>query len=117
VPAVREIQYLYAKRGLVVLGIHTPEFPAERDSVAVAAAAKELGLTFPIALDNDSVVWNAFKNRYWPAFYLIDREGAIRTSHIGELHVKTRAWSNFLASIEEVLEEKKPPRTGSRPRR
>ena len=107
VPAIREIQYLYAKRGLVLVGVHTPEFAGERDSAAVASAAKELGLTFPIALDNDSLVWKAYKNRYWPALYLIDREGIIRATHIGELHVNTRAWNNFVANIEEILAEKK----------
>jgi thiol-disulfide isomerase/thioredoxin len=107
VPALREIQFLYAKRGLLILGVHTPEFPHERDSTAVAAAAKELGLTFPIALDDEYVVWKAFKNRYWPALYLVDRSGAIRASHIGELHLKTSACSIFDESVEEVLDDQK----------
>jgi len=117
VPAVREIQYLYAKRGLVLVGVHTPEFPRERDSTAVAAAAKEWGYTFPIVLDNDSLVWKAFANKYWPALYLIDRHGTIRATHIGELHVKTRAWSNLQASIEEVLAVEEGTEETVRPRR
>jgi len=100
---MREIHGLYAKRGLRVLGIHAPEFAREHDSVAVAAAVKQHGIAFPVGLDNDHAVFDAFKNRYWPALYLIDRNGVIRSTHIGELHVGTRAWSNFCAAIESTL--------------
>jgi thiol-disulfide isomerase/thioredoxin len=105
-PAIREIQYLYGAKGLVLIGVHTPEFPRLRDSTLVAATAREWGLTFPIALDDDSVAWKAFRTRYWPTLYLIDRKGTIRATHVGELHVKTRAWSNFTESIEDVLAER-----------
>jgi thiol-disulfide isomerase/thioredoxin len=110
VMAMREIHGLYAKKGLLVLGIHTPEFPKERDSVAVAAAVREQGIGFPVALDNDYATFRAFKNRYWPALYLLDRKGIVRATHVGELHVGTRAWSNFCAAIEQQLAGKEPPR-------
>ena len=110
VMAMREIHGLYAKRGLRVLGIHAPEFAHERDSAAVAAAVKAHGIAFPVGLDNDHVVFDAFKNRYWPALYLIDRKGTIRSTHIGELHVGTRAWSNFCAAIESTLAVPPPRR-------
>ncbi len=103
VMAMREIHGLYAKRGLRVMGIHAPEFAHERDSAAVAAAVKSHGITFPVGLDNEHAVFDAFKNRHWPALYLIDRRGEIRSTHIGELHVGTRAWINFCAAIESTL--------------
>lgn len=101
--AMRELHSLYAKRGLRVLGIHAPEFARERDSAAVAAAVKREGITFPVGLDTDHAVFNAFKNRYWPAIFLIDRSGKIRSRHIGELHVGTRAWTNLCAAVESTL--------------
>jgi len=101
--AMRELHGLYAKKGLLVLGVHSPEFPRERDSSAVAAAVKKAGIGFPVALDNDHVVFDAFKNRYWPALYLIDRQGIVRATHAGELHVGTRAWTNFCAAVESTL--------------
>jgi thiol-disulfide isomerase/thioredoxin len=103
VAAMREMHGLYAKRGLRVLGIHAPEFARERDSAAVAAAVRREGIVFPVGLDNDHAVFNAFRNRYWPALYLIDRKGVIRSTHVGELHVGTRAWNNFCAAIESTL--------------
>lgn len=110
VMAMREIHGLYAKRGLHVLGIHAPELPHERDSTAVAAAVKEQGIAFPVGLDNDHAVFKAFRNRYRPALYLIDRKGVIRSVHIGELQVGTRAWNNFCAAIESTLVAAPPRR-------
>jgi hypothetical protein len=104
--AMREIYGLYAKQGLRVLGIHTPESSNERDSSLVAAAVKKHGIGFPVGLDNDSTVFRGFKNKYWPAIYVVDREGVVRATHVGELHVGTRAWRNLCASIERVLAAK-----------
>ena len=70
--------------GLVVLGIHAPEFAFERDTNNVKNAVKKYGLTYPIALDNGFKLWRAYKNRYWPAFYLIDKQGMVRYTHFGE---------------------------------
>jgi thiol-disulfide isomerase/thioredoxin len=74
----------YADQGLVVIGVHTPEFPFERDVDNVREAAKELTVEYPIALDSEYAVWNAFANRYWPAVYIADAQGRIRYHHFGE---------------------------------
>lgn len=70
--------------GLKVMGIHTPEFPFEREEVNVAEAIRLRGLTFPIGLDNDFTAWDAYGNHYWPTRYLIDQSGRLRYTHVGE---------------------------------
>ena len=74
----------YQERGLVVVGVHTPEFPFERDIDNVRPAARDLNVWYPIALDSDYEVWRAFSNRYWPAVYIADAEGRIRHHQFGE---------------------------------
>ncbi len=70
--------------GLVVVGVHTPEFPFERDIDNVRRAAKDMRVEYPIALDSDYAVWQAFANHYWPAVYIADAEGRIRHHQFGE---------------------------------
>jgi thiol-disulfide isomerase/thioredoxin len=74
----------YHDRGLVVVGVHTPEFPFERDVENVRQAAKDMRVEYPIALDSDYAVWRAFANRYWPAVYIADAQGQIRHHQFGE---------------------------------
>src|SRR5262245_58205228 len=74
----------YRDRGLVVVGVHTPEFPFEREIENVREAARAMRVEYPIALDRDYGVWQAFGNRYWPAVYIADAEGRIRQHHFGE---------------------------------
>ena len=74
----------YGDRGLVVVGVHTPEFPFERDVDNVRQAAKDMTVEYPIALDSDYAVWRAFNNMYWPAVYIADAEGRIRHHQFGE---------------------------------
>ena len=74
----------YEDQGLVVVGVHTPEFPFERDVDNVREAAKEMRVEYPIALDSDYAVWQAFSNHYWPAVYIADAEGRIRHHQFGE---------------------------------
>jgi hypothetical protein len=74
----------YADQGLVVVGVHTPEFPFERNVDNVRRAAKDLRVEYPIALDSDYAIWQAFANHYWPAVYIADAEGRIRHHHFGE---------------------------------
>jgi thiol-disulfide isomerase/thioredoxin len=81
---VRAWAQKYEDRGLVVVGVHTPEFPFERDPDNVREAATDLNVDYPIALDVDYAVWDAFGNRYWPAVYLADAEGRIRHHQFGE---------------------------------
>jgi hypothetical protein len=74
----------YQAQGLVVVGVHTPEFPFERDVDNVRWAVKDMAVEYPIALDSDYAVWRAFSNNYWPAVYIADAEGLIRNHHFGE---------------------------------
>ena len=74
----------YKDKGLVVVGVHTPEFEFEKDPKNVEAAIKDFGLTYPIMQDNNYATWEAYNNRYWPAKYLIDRDGKIYYTHFGE---------------------------------
>lgn len=74
----------YRDQGLVIIGVHTPEFAFEKDMRNVEQAVADLGITYPIALDNRYAIWNAFKNQYWPAHYLIDANGVMRAHHFGE---------------------------------
>ena len=87
---IRTLPYLrvwhekYSERGLVILGVHTPEFEFEKDYDNVVEAVGKFALKYPIVQDNDFGVWRSFNNRYWPAKYLIDHEGKIRYAHFGE---------------------------------
>jgi thiol-disulfide isomerase/thioredoxin len=74
----------YEEHGLVVIGVHTPEFPFEQDVDNVREAAKEMEVEYPIALDSDYAVWSAFNNSYWPAAYIADAQGRIRHHRFGE---------------------------------
>ena len=84
IPHVNEWAKKYEKDGLVVIGVHTPEYPYERVIDNVRKSVARLGLNYPIAIDNDYAIWRAFDNQYWPAHYLVDAQGQIRYSHFGE---------------------------------
>ena len=84
VPYVRAWAERYKDKGLVVIGVHAPEFAFERDPGNVRRAVADLGIEYPVALDNDLAIWRAFNNRYWPAHYLADAEGRLRYHHFGE---------------------------------
>ncbi len=87
---IRTIPYLnawhekYADEGLVIIGVHTPEFEFEKNYDNVKAAVEKFGIEYPVAQDNDKGTWKAYENRYWPRKYLVDDEGYIRYDHIGE---------------------------------
>jgi len=83
-PYVRAWAEKYKSQGLVVIGVHTPEFDFEKDIANVRRAAKEMKVEFPIAVDSDQAIWRAFGNEYWPALYFVDAEGRIRHHHFGE---------------------------------
>ena len=83
-PYVRAWDERYRDDGLVVIGAHTPEFGFEHDVEKVRAALEEMGVRYPIAVDNDYGVWRAFDNNYWPALYFADAEGRLRHHHFGE---------------------------------
>src|SRR4029453_10603338 len=83
-PHVRAWAGRYKDQGLVVIGVHSPEFAFEKDVDSVRRAAKDMRIDYPIAIDNDHVIWRAFKNEYWPALYIVDANGRIRHHHFGE---------------------------------
>lgn len=83
-PYVEAWSRKYKDHGLVVIGVHTPEFAFEKDKANVAAAVKRLGVTYPVAVDSDYAIWRGFNNQYWPADYFIDAKGRIRHHYFGE---------------------------------
>ncbi|MDG0815994.1 cytochrome c biogenesis protein DipZ [Bdellovibrio svalbardensis] len=95
-PYVKAWAEKYKDQGLVVIGVHTPEFAFEKDPENVAKALTDLGITYPVAMDNNYSIWNTFENRYWPAHYFFDRNGKIRHHHFGE---------GGYAKSEQVIQE------------
>lgn len=83
-PHVTELYAKYKDRGLVVIGVHTPEFAFEKSASNVQAALRRHGISYPVAQDNESRTWNAYGNQYWPAQYIIDQSGKIVFQHAGE---------------------------------
>jgi thiol-disulfide isomerase/thioredoxin len=104
---IRTIPYLnawhdkYADDGLVIVGVHTPEFEFEKDYNNVKAAVEKFEIEYPVAQDNDRGTWKAYENRYWPRKYLVDNEGYIRYDHIGE-----GAYSETEKVIQSLLSER-----------
>ncbi len=101
IPSLKDWYGKYKDQGLVIIGNHFPEFPAERDLNNLKAAVKNYGIEYPIAQDNDGTTWSAYNNNYWPALYLIDKQGHIRYVHIGE-----GAYKETEANIQALLAEK-----------
>jgi thiol-disulfide isomerase/thioredoxin len=83
-PHVRAWSEAYRNDGLVVIGVHTPEFSFEHDIDRVRQATRERAIDYPVAIDNEYAVWAAFANQYWPALYFIDADGIVRDEHFGE---------------------------------
>jgi thiol-disulfide isomerase/thioredoxin len=83
-PHVKQWHQRYKDQGLVVVGVHTPEFDEEKIFDNVRDAVERFGIEYPVAQDNDYATWDAYGNRYWPAVYLIDKEGRVVYRHYGE---------------------------------
>ena len=83
-PHLNEWYRKYNEKGLNILGVHSPEFEFEKIYGNVVSAAEDLGIDYPIVMDNDFNIWNTFDNRYWPSKYLLDKDGVIQFSHFGE---------------------------------
>jgi thiol-disulfide isomerase/thioredoxin len=83
-PYVRAWSEAYRDDGLVVIGVHTPEFSFEHEIDGVRRATKERAIDYPVAVDNEYAIWTAFANHYWPALYFVDKDGIIRDQHFGE---------------------------------
>ncbi len=102
-PYLREWHEKYKEKGLVIIGVHTPEFKFAKKAANVEKGAKEFGLTWPLINDADFVVWRAYGNRYWPAKYLLDHEGNVRYYHFGE-----GGYGNTEAQIQRLLKLANP---------
>lgn len=103
-PYVKDWAKKYAKDGLVVIGVHTPEYGYERIIDNVRDQVKKLGITYPVAIDNNYAIWRNFDNQYWPAHYLIDAKGQVRYSHFGEGRYEAQE-----QMIQQLLQEAKAP--------
>jgi thiol-disulfide isomerase/thioredoxin len=99
-PYVRAWAEKYREHGVVVIGVHSPEFSFEHDIDNVRRAAKDMRVSYPIAIDNDYAIWSAFENHYWPALYLVDAQGRIRSHQFGE-----GAYEQSEMMIQQVLAE------------
>lgn len=100
-PFINRWHEKYAGDGLQIIGVHTPEFGFEREYANVERAVREAGIEYPVVLDNSYATWNAYDQRYWPAWYLIDADGFIRYKHFGE-----GAYGDTEAKIKELLAER-----------
>jgi cytochrome c biogenesis protein CcdA/thiol-disulfide isomerase/thioredoxin len=103
-PYVKDWAKKYEKDGLVVIGVHTPEYGYERIIDNVKEQVKKLGITYPVAIDNNYAIWRNFDNQYWPAHYLIDAKGQVRYSHFGEGRYEAQE-----QMIQQLLQEAKAP--------
>jgi thiol-disulfide isomerase/thioredoxin len=99
-PYVKSWNEKYKDQGLVVVGVHTPEYPFERSTDNVKNAIKRFGITYPVAQDNKYATWKAYSNQYWPAFYLVNKKGQIVYTHFGE-----GAYQETDAKIRALLAE------------
>lgn len=102
-PYIKDWYEKYADKGLVIIGVHAPEFRFARERANVEAAIKEFGITYPVVMDNDFLIWQSYANSYWPRKYLIDKQGAIRYDHAGE-----GGYAQTEQKIQELLREINP---------
>jgi hypothetical protein len=100
---LREWYENYSEQGLVIIGNHYPEFGYEADLDNLKEAVQKLEITYPVAQDNEGDTWRAYKNRYWPTLYLIDKRGHLRYQHIGE-----GGYQQTEAAIQSLLAESYP---------
>jgi thiol-disulfide isomerase/thioredoxin len=92
----------YRDQGLVIIGVHTPEFASEHELARVQQATERLGVTWPVVQDNEWAIWRAYQNRYWPRLYLVDHDGRVIYNHIGE-----GAYEETARRIEQALDAAK----------
>lgn len=108
IPWLRTLEPRYGQQGFRIVSIHTPEFPHERERANVEAQLRQREVGYAVMLDNDYAYWDAFANRYWPAFYLVDTEGRVRAGFVGETHAGDRNATAMEAAIEALLAEREP---------
>jgi len=103
IPSLKEWDETYRDQGLVIIGNHYAEFSFEEDLTNLQAAVAENGIEYAVAQDNDGATWRAYKNRYWPTLYLIDKNGHLRYVHIGE-----GRYNETEAAIQSLIAESYP---------
>jgi len=101
-PWLKRIHERYAPDGLVVIAVHSPEFDYERGAANVERRVRQLGITYPVMVDDEFRYWNALGNRFWPAFYLIGPDGDVVAARIGELHTGQRSADDFERQIADL---------------
>jgi cytochrome c biogenesis protein CcdA/thiol-disulfide isomerase/thioredoxin len=106
-PHLKALDEKYRRRGLTVVGVHTPEFPFEKKTSNVKASIEQNGLAYPVVQDNDYATWDAYGNQFWPADYLVDARGRIRYVHFGE-----GAYATGEKAVRRLLEEEGQRRLG-----
>jgi thiol-disulfide isomerase/thioredoxin len=103
IPYLKEWHKRYAPHGLEIIGVHAPEFAFAREPGYVERAVRDLGIEYPIVLDNRYAIWDAYANRYWPAKYLIDKNGYVRAYHFGE-----GAYEDVESRMQALIREARP---------
>lgn len=101
---INSVQARYADKGLLILGVHTPEFPHEQETQAVVTKTHEYGMKFPVMIDNEYIFWRDMQNNWWPAFYLYDGYGQLQGSYVGETHLDTPKAAEIEGRIDNLLD-------------
>ncbi len=104
-PWLRSVEEKFSDQAFTVIGIHTPEFDHEKDRENVIEKVKKFELHHPVMMDNDFAYWRALRNKYWPAYYIVDKEGNIRRGFIGETHQGDRRAKKIEKTIAKLLKE------------
>jgi thiol-disulfide isomerase/thioredoxin len=104
-PWLNALEARLKDKGLQVIGVHSPEFERERNPESVRRKIRDFGLDHPVMIDNDFSYWKAMANRYWPAYYIIDRQGVIRAAYAGETHEGDAQAREIEKVIELLLAE------------
>ncbi len=104
-PWLRSVEAKFADQDFTVVGIHTPEFAHEKERNNVLKKIEEFELHHPVMMDNDKAYWRALRNRYWPAYYIVDKKGNIRDAFIGETHEGDRRAKKIEKLITKLLKE------------
>lgn len=104
-PWLHELEAKFKDQDLVVIGVHSPEFAHEHNRNNVVAKTKEFKITHPVVMDNDFSYWKALQNRFWPTFYLIDKQGRIRGRFVGETHKGDSNAQGIESAVRHLLAE------------
>lgn len=104
-PWLHGVEKKYKDQGFQIVGIHSPEFEHEKVHANIKAKIKQFKITNAVMVDNDMGFWHKMRNRYWPAYYLVDKKGQVRAKYIGETHKNTAQAKNIEAQIEKLLAE------------